>query len=67
MSSVGSLVSAIILIVVGFILGYAAKKNHIHAEIDGKISEVKQTIHQERENVVNMVNRKIDDVKKNIK
>ena len=64
MSSVGSLVAAIILIVVGFILGYAAKKNHIHAEIDGKVEDVKKSVKGEKEDLLNKVNKKIDEIKK---
>ena len=66
MSSVGPLVAAIILIVVGFILGYAAKKNHIHAEIDGKVEDIKKSVKDEKEDLLNRVNRKIDDVKKTL-
>jgi len=63
MSSVGPLVAAIILIVVGFILGYAAKKNHIHQEIDDKIEEVKGVVKKTKDDLSN----KVDEIKKDLR
>ena len=64
---VGSLVAAIILFAIGFILGYFAKKNHIHAQIDEKLNEVKDAVKGERLDLQTKVKSTIEDIKKVVK
>ena len=66
-SSLGSLIAAIILLGVGFMLGYFAKKNHIHAQIDEKLNEVKDAVKGERLDLQTKVKSAIEDIKKVVK
>ena len=66
-TGIGQLLAAIILIAIGFILGYFAKKNHIHAQIDEKLNEVKDAVKGERLDLQTKVKSAIEDIKKVVK
>jgi len=66
-TGLGNLLAAIILIAIGFALGYFAKRNHIHAEIDKKLDEVKAAVNGEKLDLQTKIKKTIDDIKKVVK